>query len=385
MRVLSICIPGRGRFEVVAPLAGALKAAGHTVKFTAPPSFAPHVRNMGFDCLEAGADTGELNRLLDQHRGDAPPLPASERAVIMFTSLYPERLLATLLPQLRHWAPDLVLHEEGEFAAPLVAALVGARCATVGWPVAMKPVQVMAAVTQRLASLWRIHGLTPPPYSGLYQLFIDTCPPTLQTEAAACMPSTWLMRPDLVDTPAEPAVLPPLVLPHRTGEPVIHITLGTVDVYNQAPELLLRLLDGLQQMPIRVVLTTGTALQSMDVSQYPNVSIHPFIPHKLLLPQCDAVICHGGSGSTVAALAHGLPLLIVPRGGASQYRSAIHCERVGAGIHLTEEAATTKAIAESVTALLNQSSYRQTAARIQQEIRHMPAPAECAEQLHAWV
>ncbi|HSI50388.1 MAG TPA: glycosyltransferase [Ideonella sp.] len=387
MRVLLLCIPGRGRFEVLAPLAGALQQAGHAVRFAAPPRFAQHVRRMGFECLEAGAETDELNALLDAQLAEngTAAMPASERAATMFTRLYPERLLAMLLPQLRDWRPALVLHEEGEFAGPLVAALVGARCATVGWPVAMRPLQVLQNVTQRMDAQWQAQGLQPPPYAGLYQRFIDTCPPTLQTEAAAAFPGAWALRPELVDAPPGSAAdaLPEALL--QPGEPVVHLTLGTVDAYNQAPALLLRLLDGLQREPVRVVLTTGAALQSLDFSRYANVHASAFIPHRQLLPHCDAVICHGGAGSTIAALAHGLPLLIVPRGGASQYRNAVHCERVGAGLHLSEEAATAQAVGPAVAALLHQPGHREAARRLQQEIAAMPAPADCAERLQAWL
>ena len=40
--------------------------------------------------------------------------------------------------------------------------------------------------------------------------------------------------------------------------------------------------------------------------------IRSYIPQHEFLPWCDAVVAHGGSGTVLGALAHGLPLLVVP-------------------------------------------------------------------------
>ena len=59
-----------------------------------------------------------------------------------------------------------------------------------------------------------------------------------------------------------------------------------------------------------------------------DVRVEQFVPQAQLLPVCDAVISHGGSGTTLAALAHGLPLVLVPQG-ADQFDNAARAERAG--------------------------------------------------------
>src|SRR3954453_15361341 len=51
------------------------------------------------------------------------------------------------------------------------------------------------------------------------------------------------------------------------------------------------------------------------------VTLDPYIPQAEVLPRCHAVIPHGGAGTTLGALAFGLPLLVIPQG-ADQYANA---------------------------------------------------------------
>ena len=53
-----------------------------------------------------------------------------------------------------------------------------------------------------------------------------------------------------------------------------------------------------------------------------NVHVSRVIPQSLLLPRCSAVVSHGGSGTLLAALAHGLPQVCLPQA-ADQLRHHI--------------------------------------------------------------
>ena len=44
----------------------------------------------------------------------------------------------------------------------------------------------------------------------------------------------------------------------------------------------------------------------------PNVELRGFVPHAELLPTVSMVIGHGGHATTMAALAHDLPVLVMP-------------------------------------------------------------------------
>ena len=49
-------------------------------------------------------------------------------------------------------------------------------------------------------------------------------------------------------------------------------------------------------------------------AQPAHVRAERFVPQSEELPHCDLVISHGGSGSVLGALAHGLPQLLLPLG-----------------------------------------------------------------------
>lgn len=382
MRLLFQCVPGRGRLEVLSPLAEAALRAGHDVRFAVPAGFAPMVRAAGFDVLQAGLDLAEMRRRLDDGQGSGVQ-GVADRAVAMFAGLLPQSVLADLLPQLAAWTPQLVVHEEGEFSAPLVAARVGVPCATVGWPTPMRPPSVTTRVTEPLRVLWQSQGLAMPHWGGLYAHFVDSCPPAMQLPDAevAALPRLTRLRPVTASADARLQVSD-LGL-DLDGPPVVHVTLGTVDMYNHAPELLRTVLDGLAGEPVQVLLTTGDALAGFDVSAWPNVSARTFVPHRLLLPHCAAVVCHGGAGSTIAALSHGLPLLVIPRGGASQFRAAVQGARAGVAIHLPEAEATAQAVRDAVRALLAEPAWRSRARAVRDEILAMPLPDACVGALCA--
>ena len=105
--------------------------------------------------------------------------------------------------------------------------------------------------------------------------------------------------------------------------------------------------------------------------------VERYIPQGEVLPLADAVLCHGGSGSTLAALAHGLPLVLLPAG-ADQFENAAACEAAEAAIELRPPAVTVDAIRTSLDSVLGESVYAEAANRLADEIRAMRTPAEAA-------
>ena len=89
------------------------------------------------------------------------------------------------------------------------------------------------------------------------------------------------------------------------------------------------------------------------------------------MPHAAAMVGHGGSGSTLAALAAGVPTAFVPQfvdGPANAERVAA----LGAGIVATD-------LAQAVHALLEDRSYRDAAERVASEIRALPPVDDAVE------
>lgn len=64
------------------------------------------------------------------------------------------------------------------------------------------------------------------------------------------------------------------------------------------------MIEALADQPARFLMTTGAD----DIGPVPpNVSVLPWMPQDAVLEGADAVVSHGGYGTVLGALAHGLP------------------------------------------------------------------------------
>ena len=78
------------------------------------------------------------------------------------------------------------------------------------------------------------------------------------------------------------------------------------------PAALQRILDATAGLEARVVVTTGPAIDPASLRSAANHEVHRYVPHEELMPQVSLVVGHGGHATTMRALAHDLPLVVVP-------------------------------------------------------------------------
>ncbi|UUZ58691.1 nucleotide disphospho-sugar-binding domain-containing protein [Nocardioides sp. B-3] len=77
--------------------------------------------------------------------------------------------------------------------------------------------------------------------------------------------------------------------------------------------------------------TVGQGTDPADLGPQPtNVRVERFLPQGDVLSAVDLVVSHGGSGSLMATLAHGLPSLLLPLG-ADQPHNAMRAGELGTG------------------------------------------------------
>ena len=91
-----------------------------------------------------------------------------------------------------------------------------------------------------------------------------------------------------------------------------------------------------------------------------------FGDHDRLLPECALVVSHGGLGTVLRALAHGVPLLILPLG-RDQAFNASRVEALGAGIALPLDASPQR-IHAALGALGSDASFRAAAVSARERI-----------------
>jgi len=101
------------------------------------------------------------------------------------------------------------------------------------------------------------------------------------------------------------------------------------------------------------------------------------VPQADLLPHADVVVHHGGSGTTLGALAAGVPQLVLPQG-ADQFANAEALLAAGAATQLLPAELSAEAVTEQAR---NAASCRDAARAIAEEIAAMPSPDEVAREL----
>lgn len=375
MRALFSCLPGLGHFHPMVPLAQAWTDARHDVAFATAERFGERVVGpAGFEVWPAGLSPQEVEEkmraadLTDQAPTRSPDAVAA--GARMFAGVAGPAKVADLVRVIDAWRPDLVVHDSFDFGAPVAAAR--ARLPWAGHSFgALQPTELWDQAAGYVAPTWREWGVEPGPAGGMFRhLYLDICPPSLQSPHIADIAAAHRLRPAIFDAP--PAATLPAWVDQLPAAPTVYITLGTV--FNHTAGLFETVLAGLAAEPINVVVTVGRDRDPAELGEQPgNVRVERYVPQSLLFPHCDVVVCHGGSGTTLAALAHGLPLLILPQG-ANQHWNGERCAALGAGITLAPSPLTADAVRTAVRRLLGEPAHRAAARRVRAEIDGMPGP-----------
>ena len=104
-----------------------------------------------------------------------------------------------------------------------------------------------------------------------------------------------------------------------------------------------------------------------------NARVERYIPLSLLFPRCALAITPGGSGTVMAALGTGVPLVVMPVG-ADHPQNGARCAVLGVGRVVDAEPFDPQALREAVRDVLSSAAYRRNASRMAAEIAALPGP-----------
>jgi UDP:flavonoid glycosyltransferase YjiC (YdhE family) len=73
-----------------------------------------------------------------------------------------------------------------------------------------------------------------------------------------------------------------------------------------------RALDALADLPVHVVATTGGIVAPNEVATPANAVVLNYAAHDPIMRRAALVMTHGGHGTAMRAMRHGVPMVVIP-------------------------------------------------------------------------
>jgi hypothetical protein len=358
VRILFASTQGAGHFGPLVPFLDAALRRGHDVLVVGPPTLDP--RSYPF---RAGATPPE--EVLGPLWGRMPSLPPGQGDLVVVGQIFGRLNVDAMLPTLREtiadWRPDVVFRETAEFASAIAADEAG-----------VPHVHVAAGL------VWVVEG-----YLGFAAPELEDARSGIGERIAAsptvtCWPASVDVGQADVRRFRDPArEVPPAPLPdwwQGDDRPLVYVTFGSVAAeFPPAAAVYRSALDAVADLGARILLTVGTEL---DVGPVPeNVHVERWVPQGDVLGHAAAVVCHGGAGTTLGALAAGVPLVVVPLF-ADQPLNGARAAVSGAAV-----VASIDGIRSALERVLATAAYGEAAGRIAAELRALPPADEAFDSL----
>ncbi|MFD9702551.1 glycosyltransferase [Lentzea sp. NPDC059081] len=360
MRIAFTGNPMTGHLLPMMPLLDAARAAGHEAVVVTAKELEPRLAPA--TVLPAGPDAAVNVEEALRRTGFHPAHP-SPGTIEYFAGVRVDLALEETLDQLTRLEPDLLVVEELDFLGPLVATMlkipwVGHR---VGAPL---PEEFTAALRERSEKNFTAHSLRPSERVAL----VDTYPDFLLGPDEHHDADRISLRP----TPNEHGEGTTVSLPERSSRPRALVTLGTTVEDDDA---LASMVSAVNAAGFEV-LTTVDELPAAAGAQ--GVHALGFVPVAKLLPEVDLVVSAGGTGTVLASLSAGLPLVLRPFLADHPWNAA-RVATQGAAIVIDDPADA----GEAALRIMNSDDHRTAATAAAEAISAMNSPEHVIELLTA--
>jgi MGT family glycosyltransferase len=167
--------------------------------------------------------------------------------------------------------------------------------------------------------------------------------------------------------------------PADNDDPIVLVGF-TSNFQDQGP-LLRRVVEALSTLPVRAVVTRGQMLDADEVTGTANVAVVASARHNQILAEAALAVTHCGHGTTMKALAAGVPMVCVPMG-RDQDDNAARVVHHGAGVRLSPRAAVA-AIRSAVLDVLGNDRYRAGAAAMAAAIAEEAQSVDAVTEIEA--
>jgi UDP:flavonoid glycosyltransferase YjiC (YdhE family) len=380
MRLLFSTTHGTGHVTPLLPYAHAARAAGHDVLLAGPPPIAPIAEREGLPHFALRWPREDVLAAARARIAEREGLARMQAAASdLFVGAYAAAALPDALALVEAWRPDVVLHETAEVAAALAADTYNVPAVRVSVALAT-PFEAfwLDLGADALDALRARHGLRPDPGAG------RLAQTPMFTQSPAALERGQGEAPEGVRRFRVHEAAPAVARPDVDPRPLVPISFGTVvPVDGHYPSLYRAAIDAIAPLPVRAVVTVGRDVDPALLGPVPeNVRVAPWAPMDELLADASAFVTHGGAGTTLAALAHGVPMALVPVT-ADQPLNARMVADHGAGIALEGPDAVADDLRHAVERLLTDARFGRVARSLADAIAGLPPVADAVAEIEA--
>ncbi|MCW2984995.1 MAG: hypothetical protein JWR63_2565 [Conexibacter sp.] len=173
-----------------------------------------------------------------------------------------------------------------------------------------------------LAPLSHVHG-------GISQrlAMVGTFPQLEYPRVGGPPPGTHVVGPLQWEPPFGDVELP-------DGDPSWPVVLVAPSTAQDGEHVMLRAaLEGLAQLPVRVLATTNRREPATPLRVPANARLVDWVSYSRTMPRCDVVVCHAGHGTLMRALTSGCVVVACPAAG-DMNENAARVDWAGAGVRL---------------------------------------------------
>jgi glycosyltransferase (activator-dependent family) len=410
MRILFLTVANKSHIYVPTTLAWALRTAGHEVCVVSDSELADVITSTGLTGATVGAaadqelttqmneadptatpaplgDPPQFNPVQTEYAQDDPVLEFTQLVHNLFPVMNPDAMIDDLVAFAQRWRPDLVIWDMLCYGGPVAARAVGAAHARL--PLATDGIgQLRAKFLQERKDPDEdpLRDWLQPKLAKFGADFAEDV--VLGDWTIDPMPS-WTYHPDGVHfvpmrhIPFNGAAIVPDWVHEPPARPRVCITLGNSHrdagrVEASAKELITAVAD----LDIEVIATFSAAQLRALPAMPDNVRAMEWVPLNQLLPTCSALVHHGGAGTFVGAVEHGVPQLLVPSTWWSEkwygpVAMANGVQEQGAGLYVSDsDWVTADRFRECLVRVLDDPSFRANAERLRNQWLGMPTPNE---------
>lgn len=363
---------GGGNLPPSLGIARVLTERGHQVIFVGRPEMVPRVEAAGFRAVEVKSAYAQV--------GKYPTISRLRNAACYLTSPACGTELHDIIAT---EAPDLTLID-----AMFPVALAEAR--TFKGPTAIlchtfvfRMLEKWREMLGRLNAMRTQAGFDSlPGLDELWQEHDRLIVTTLGAFDTACPPGWDNVRhvgPVLEDEKI--AVATALPWPDDDATPLVLISFST-GFEQRSVDKLQRGFDALADIPVRVVATTGGIVNPDELRVPSNAIALNYAAHDPILRRASLVVTHGGHGTAMRALRHGVPMIVIPGLAHDQAPNAATMQEWGVGLALPESASV-DAIHNAARQILSSPSYRRNAQQRSLALADVDGAASAVQEIEA--